>query len=221
MFLLVLANATAAADKYMAGVTVAQERGAAVESDEDLLARSVIDPLAFEPLVGRHAAAVHAYLARRAPVVADDLLAEVWLAAFASRARFNPSLGTARGWLFGVARNTMLVHLRKPVASALNAADEPDEDGWDAVDDRLDAAAVAPVLRLALAALPHVDRELLLLVVWEQLSPTEAAQSLEIPAGTARSRLHRAKTRLRESIEAPAHVTTTTQPIGERKGSLS
>jgi RNA polymerase sigma-70 factor (ECF subfamily) len=47
------------------------------------------------------------------------------------------------------------------------------------------------------AALPAAEREALLLVAWEQLTPAEAAVALGIPQGTVRSRLHRARSALR------------------------
>ncbi|MGK5637915.1 RNA polymerase sigma factor [Streptomyces sp. URMC 126] len=169
-----------------------------MESDDELLARSAGEARAFEPLVGRHAAALHGYFARRAPGAADDLLAEAWLQAFTARGTYDPARGTARAWLFGVARNVLAAHWRGEVRHRRTApADEPSSDPWHAVDRRLDAAAVAPLIRDTLAELPHVERELMLLVAWEQLSPTEAAAVVGIPAGTARSRLHRARTRLR------------------------
>nr|WP_281386839.1 sigma-70 family RNA polymerase sigma factor [Jiangella mangrovi] len=154
-------------------------------------------------MVDRHGPALHAYLTRRAgPADADDLLAQVWLAAFAARRSFDPARGEVRGWLFGVARHTLAAHLRTRsravVASAESVADE-----WDAVDARLDATTVRPALREALAALPAVERELLLLVTWEELAPAEAATALGIPPGTARSRLHRARQRMREHLGAP------------------
>jgi DNA-directed RNA polymerase specialized sigma24 family protein len=62
------------------------------------------------------------------------------------------------------------------------------------VDERLDAAVVAPLIRRTLESLPHVERELLLLVVWEQMTAAEAAAVVGVPLGTARSRLHRART---------------------------
>jgi RNA polymerase sigma factor (sigma-70 family) len=157
-------------------------------------------PAAFEALVPEHGRALHGYLARRAPAAADDLLSEVWLAAFAGRGRYDPGLGSVRGWLFGVARNVMLAHLRQSAPVARHGP-EPLDDVWDAVVARLDAAAVAPRLQAALASLPPVERELLLLVAWEQLSPAEAAQVVGVPAGTARSRLHRARTRMRDQLE--------------------
>jgi RNA polymerase sigma-70 factor (ECF subfamily) len=180
--------------------------------DEELLVRSVGDPSAFEPLVERLGPAVHAYLTRRSGRAADDLLAEVWLAAFASRSTFDPVRGGVRGWLFGIARHTLFAHHRLAHHRRC-AADEggvgvsgPDEPDWAGVDERLDAVAAGPALKEALAALPRIERELLLLVAWEQLTPSEAAQVLGIPAGTARSRLHRARAGMRERLAAVTQV---------------
>lgn len=182
----------------------------------DLLARSARDPAAFEPLVARHSVALHGYLLRRAPAAADDLLSEVWLQAYASRRTFDSSRGTIRTWLFGVARNVLAAHWRRTVPERPEAEPEllgrgtggtdgtDGTDPWHAVDQRLDAAATAPLVRRTLAGLPHVERELILLVAWEQLTPTEAAAVLGIPPGTARSRLHRARNRLRAALEPGA-----------------
>jgi len=158
----------------------------------------------FVAQVEQHGADIHAYLSRRTvDGVADDLLADVWLAAYASRSGFDPDLGSARGWLFGIARHVLHGHYRKnrvrtTIARAFRSDRPIDETA--AVDARLDAAALAPQLREALRELAAVERELLLLVAWENLSPTEAAQVLGIPAGTARSRLHRARQRMDERL---------------------
>ncbi len=83
------------------------------QNDEDLAA-AARDPERFTALVQRHGRAVHAYLARRSsPDTADDLLAEVWLAAFASRGTYDQRRGPARGWLFGVARHVLATHHRR------------------------------------------------------------------------------------------------------------
>lgn len=174
------------------------------DADDGLLARSARDPAAFEMLVGRMSGALHAYLARRAPAAADDLLADVWLQAFSSRKSFDPDRGTARTWLFGVARNVLAAHWRGvDREQRLPSVEERSSDPWHAVDQRLDAAAVGAQLRREIADLPHVERELLLLVAWEQLSPTEAAGVVGIPPGTARSRLHRARSRLQAVMNVP------------------
>ncbi|WP_063769923.1 RNA polymerase sigma factor [Streptomyces scabiei] len=182
------------------------ERAAPAADEGELLARSGRDPAAFEVLVARHAAALHGYLLRRAPAAADDLLSELWLQAYAGRHTFDSARGTVRTWLFGVARNVLAAHWRHTAREHPQAEPEisgrgpAESDPWHAVDQRLDAAALAPLVRRTLAALPHVERELLLLVAWEQLTPTEAATVLGIPPGTARSRLHRARNRLREVL---------------------
>jgi RNA polymerase sigma factor (sigma-70 family) len=181
-----------------------------VDSDEALVARSTRKPAAFEPLVDRHSAALHAYLVRRCGRAAEDLLAEVWLAAFAQRAGYDPGLGSVRGWLFGIARNHVLAHWRREASRASAAAEYATVDGgdrggdggagWEAADARLDAAALLPAMLTALRELPEPERELLLLTAWEQLTPAEAARVAGIPAGTARSRLHRARARMRQLL---------------------
>lgn len=166
--------------------------------DKELLGRAARDPDAFEPLVERHSRALHGYFARRAPGAADDLLAELWLQAYATRRGFDPDRGSVRAWLFGVARNVLSAHWRRMAAARPDVMrGSGDDDPWEAVDDRLVAAAVAPRLRALLTQLPPDERELLLLVAWEQLTPTEAAAVVGIPAATARTRLHRARNRMR------------------------
>jgi len=172
------------------------------DSDAQLTRSAHGDPAAFTHLVKAHSSALHGYFARRMPAVSEDLLAETWLQAFAARRTFDPARGSARGWLFGVAHNVLAQHLRR--AGRKEPAPGPDvTDPWQVVDQRLDAAAMAPALRRALAELPADERELLLLISWEQLTPTEAAAVVGIPAGTARSRLHRARGRLRDRLTMP------------------
>ncbi|MEE1766050.1 MULTISPECIES: RNA polymerase sigma factor [unclassified Streptomyces] len=174
--------------------------------DEELLDRAARHPAAFEPLVERHSRALHGYFARRAPTAADDLLAELWLQAYATRRGFDRDRGSVRAWLFGVARNVLSAHWRRLAASRPDLArGAGDDDPWEAVDDRLVAAAVAPRLRELLTRLPPDERELLLLVAWEQLTPSEAAAVVGIPAATARTRLHRARNRMRAG--APLDLT--------------
>ncbi|WP_370617547.1 RNA polymerase sigma factor [Mumia sp. Pv 4-285] len=184
-------------------------------SDADLVIRSLDEPRCFEELVGRHGTRIHAYLARRVPGAADDLLGEVWLAAFEGRRRYDPALGGVIGWLFGIARHVLLVHWRREQRHR----DLPDrlvkgdvDDDWHAVDARLDAMSVAGDLRDALSRLPAEERDVLLLVVWDQLTPTEAAQTLGVAPGTARSRLHRARTRIRAAWSTPTPATVPPSP---------
>jgi RNA polymerase sigma-70 factor (ECF subfamily) len=158
----------------------------------------------FVRLFWRHGPAVHSYLSRRAGhQQADDLLEEVWVRAFRSRDRYDDRVA-ALAWLYGIARNVLLGHFRSQHSIAAadtgrQALGEPDP--WDAVDDRLDARRTVASLTEALAALSAEDREVLLLVAWEQLTSAEVAVVMDIPQGTARSRLHRARVQLRGYLE--------------------
>ena len=80
-----------------------------MESDAELIGRSLAgDGEAFVEVISRHEAAVGAYLARRAGRgPAEDLLGEVWVAAFESRGTYDRSFPDARPWLFGVALNKL------------------------------------------------------------------------------------------------------------------
>jgi RNA polymerase sigma factor (sigma-70 family) len=158
----------------------------------------------FVRLFWRHGPAVHSYLSRRAGRHhADDLLEEVWIRAFRSRDSYDDRL-PALAWLYGVAHNVLLGHFRSHHSIRVGDAGSctmGEPDPWDAVDDRLDARRAVSGLAEALAALSDDDREVLLLVAWEQLTPAEVAVALDIPQGTARSRLHRARAQLRGHLQ--------------------
>jgi RNA polymerase sigma factor (sigma-70 family) len=178
------------------------------DSDAALIAMAVSGNAdAFPEVLRRHGRAMHAYLTRRSDRdTADDLVCEVFLRAFAARRDYDRRWPDARPWLYGIARNVLREHWRRAGAADSGAQAlgdlEASEDPWPEVDARLDAAARLPSLRRALAMLAVADREVLLLVTWEGLTPAEAARALGIPAGTARSRLHRARAFIRRFVEA-------------------
>jgi RNA polymerase sigma-70 factor (ECF subfamily) len=177
-------------------------------SDAEHVTGSLDDLGDFDRLVDAYGGRVHAYLVRRTPAHADDLMSEVWLAAFAARRTYDPGRGEVVGWLFGIARNVLMSHLRAEQRRVDRDRDSrylhsDRVDDWAAVDARLDAAGSTPALRAALAGLPVEERDVLLLVAWEQLTPTEVAVVLGIPPGTARSRLHRARNRIRSDWASP------------------
>lgn len=164
----------------------------------------------FGEMLWSNAALIHAYLSRRCPGAADDLLSEVLVSAYAGRHGFDAERGTLRAWLYGIARNTLADYLRaeRSRGSRLPDMELRSVDDWAEVDARLDAARMMPSHRELLGTIPKEEREVLLLVAWEDLSPTEAAQVLSIPAGTARSRLHRARRRLACDSEQAGLSTT-------------
>ena len=180
------------------------------ESDAALVGRAVAgESAAFAELLRRHDQAVHAYLARRSGRQdADDLLSEVWLRAFEARASYDRRWPDARPWLYGIARNVLRAHWRR-LGRTAPAVLAGSSDPWPDVDARIDAAAGVSALRRALAELPPGDRAVLLLVSWEGLAPAEVAVALGIPQGTARSRLHRARTSIRRLLaDDPAFLAT-------------
>ena len=169
-------------------------------SDTDLLVLSRTRPEMLGVVYERHAPAVYRYLGRRVGVGAsEDLLGEVFVAAVAARLRVRPhDSGSALPWLYGIAGNVVRSYRRRSLGQV--PVDEVTAVDWDAVDERLDAGTRRQELRVALAALTEAEREVLLLVAWEGLSPAEAARALGLTAVAARSRLHRARTRAQATL---------------------
>ncbi|OAB87393.1 hypothetical protein AWH69_04690 [Janibacter melonis] len=167
------------------------------------------DPLA--AVFERHYAEVYRYLARRVPrAVAEDLASETFVQAAARPGGFDPERGSARAWVFGIATHLLSRHHRDEVrayrAWARTGVDPVAAgDGAEQVDARVDAGRRASALPSALAAMADGDRDVLLLVA---LTYPEAAQALDIPVGTVRSRLHRARRDLRTAL-------STDDPKGE------
>ena len=75
----------------------------------------------------------------------------------------------------------------------------------------LTARGTRELLAVALAGLAAGDRDVLLLIAWEQLTYQEAGRALGIPVGTVRSRLHRARARVREALAGTGSSTTVTE----------
>lgn len=179
-------------------------------SDAELIGWSLAgDDGAFVEMICHHEAAVWAYLVRRAGRgSAEDLLGEVWASAFGSRRLYDGSYPDARPWLFGIALNTLRRYWRSRPSEDLvsDMGDLPiGTDPWPAVDERIE---VETILRSALTHLRPEEREVLLLVVWEELSIADAARVLNLPAGTARRYLHHARMTLRD---APGVMTLLTE----------
>jgi RNA polymerase sigma factor (sigma-70 family) len=174
-------------------------------SDAELLARATIEPELFGVVFDRHFATIHRYLERRiGRDGADELSGEVFRIAFEQRTRFRPVHESALPWLYGLATNLMLKRWRgerrEAQAVARLEAASRNGDGPEAHDDRISSALSRQRLLDALAELPAGDRDVLVLIAWEELTYEEVATALDIPVGTVRSRLNRARTRLRELL---------------------
>jgi RNA polymerase sigma-70 factor (ECF subfamily) len=174
------------------------------ESDAAVIRASLEEPGRFGALFDRHATVVFRYLVRRVGVDdAEALLGEVFRVGFEKRATYDGARPNARPWLYGIATN-LLAHHRRTEARRISAtarllARRPaGEDTSDQVVERLDAEALWSHIADAVGALPEGERDALLLFVWEELSYDEIASALDIPVGTVRSRLNRARENLRE-----------------------
>jgi RNA polymerase sigma factor (sigma-70 family) len=177
-----------------------------VLDDAGVIEQSWHEPEKFAELYDRHAPVIHRYISRRlGDEMADDIVAETFLAAFRARRRYELDRPDARPWLYGIAANMIGKHRRaetrrlRALAHAGALAPVPDGHG-DGMDDRVAAAAVQRVLLGALAGLAAGDREVLLLIAWADLSYEETAGALGIPLGTVRSRLNRARRKVREAL---------------------
>lgn len=170
-------------------------------TDAEIIEASLRVPEQFALLFDRHAPHIQRYLARRlGQQTADDLLAEAFLVAFSKRERYDSSRPDARPWLYGIATNLVGQHRREEARRhRVPAAASDVDDHADRVAADVTARAMRPVLTGALAALSAEDRDVLLLVAWEQLSYLEVAEALAITVGTVRSRLNRARRKVREA----------------------
>ena len=176
-----------------------------LDDDAAIIERSWREPERFAMLFDRHAARIHRYVARRVGrEAADDLVAETFLAAFAKRRGYFTAYRDAGPWLYGIATNLVGQHRREEVRQfRIRQAAWPElaEPGHDErVVGDVTARSVRHQLAAALAALADGDRDVLVLIAWEQLSYTETARALAIPVGTVRSRLNRARARLRATL---------------------
>jgi RNA polymerase sigma-70 factor, ECF subfamily len=174
--------------------------------DATVIALSRHDPEQFTELFRRHAPHIQRYVVRRlGPDLADDIVAETFLQAFRQRDRYDCERADARPWLYGIATNLIGRHRRGEIrlyrALARTGADPVTEPFTDRVDNRVSASADSKQLAAALAGMSRDLRDTLLLTAWGDLTYEEVATALGVPVGTVRSRLSRARGKLRKTLE--------------------
>jgi RNA polymerase sigma-70 factor, ECF subfamily len=140
-----------------------------------------------------HLGAVAAYARRRGHADAEAVAAEVMTIAW--RRLSHVPLDDPRPWLFATARNLVLADARRRTTATRKV------EGSTPAPELLE---LDPELGDALRSLSPTDREALLLVAWEDLTPTQAARSLGIRPAAFRVRLLRARRRLRAKLEEAA-----------------
>lgn len=182
-------------------------------SDAEVLRESIIAPERFERIFERHYPALRSYACRRIGIAGEDLAAEAFLIAFSVRSTFDTKAESARPWLFGIAHNLVLHHMRAERTRLAAwrrlplAQDEPDH----ADPDRLDAILAREIIERALLVLPEIDREAFLLAALGELTYSEIASTLGIPIGTVRSKLFRVRRVLREQIDGELETVVTAE----------
>jgi RNA polymerase sigma-70 factor (ECF subfamily) len=191
----------------MPGLPASDERLA----DTALIQLSLEEPEFFAGVFDRYAPLLYRYAARRlGPDAAEDVVSETFLAAFQHRHRYDADRGDARPWLYGIASNVIGKRRRAEITryqAYVRSGIHPAQVAGGFVEDGVTTLAVNLPLVAALAALHARDRDVLLLVAWAELTYEEVAQALDIPVGTVRSRLNRARRKVRHALDRshPTH----------------
>lgn len=164
-----------------------------------------VDGLAFDHLYRSSRDDVYAYAAGllRDRAVAEDVTATAFERAYRKRSRFDPSRGSARAWLFGIARNAALDELRRRGRQAELTTDPVDVDSL-AGPHSAEQSELRLVLAGALAQLEARERELVALKFFAGLSNAEIAQVTGTSESNAGTRLHRVVNKLREACHGAA-----------------
>ena len=156
-------------------------------------------------LLLRYYGAVYRYLLGilRDPAAAEELTQETFLALLRAATRYQPR-ALFRAYLYAIGFKILRAYRRKAAFRSTffghrNSAPDP---------SRQDATESALWVRRAVEKLDPVDREVLMLREFEQLSYAEIADLLQLPLNTVRSRLFRARTALRNLLEPPAESRT-------------
>lgn len=175
----------------------------------------------FEDVFRAEFASLYAYFARRlGATAAEELTAETFAIAYRRWTDLDPAV-SARPWLYGIAANVAKHHWRRERrmlrAYARSGVDPAVEDADTSVE-RLDAAAASVPLATALAELRSGDREILLLSAWVGLSDGEIASALGLPVGTVKSRLSRARLRMRNRLGHIGQVEVATVTATKEQG---
>lgn len=138
---------------------------------------------------------------------AEDVAQDVFLSRLKLPHRFDPSRGRLRPFLMGIARNLVLKRWR-------------DEHRWDQLEEEqivalphgIERSNITQIVGEAVRSLPPLQREVLILAEYEELSLEEIARAVESEVGTVKSRLHRARENLRRML-APLRPNANTSEV--------
>lgn len=168
--------------------------------------------LEFEDVYRANVVVVTAFFARRSadPQTVADLTSDTFVRAITSFGTFDPTRGSPRSWLFGIAQRVFARHCEaasrgRDTELRLAGHRDLDTDETAELVARIDAERAGRDLIAALAELPAVDREVVDLVDLAGLTPKEAAAALGVSPGALRVRLFRTRAKLRKIVGSQDH----------------
>jgi RNA polymerase sigma-70 factor (ECF subfamily) len=169
---------------------------------------------AFESLYLRHQGPLFRFALLRCGSVdtAADVVQEVFMGLLTGSLKFDPTRGLLQNFLFGVARNLVMKHelprQRTAAAQSPTSDESDDESGWDEASGAAEPLArmlvneLAEDVRRALALLPPLYRDVVILYEMHDLSYLEIADICQVDIGTVRSRLSRGRAALAKRLAA-------------------
>jgi RNA polymerase sigma-70 factor (ECF subfamily) len=204
-------DASGLADSEVLGSAATQ---AATNTDEQLMAafkRGQAD--AFTVLFFRYKQPLFGFFRRRLadPALAEELTQETFLAVLRAASRYEAS-ALFRTWLYAIGFKILRAHRRKAAFRAVFHGEKP-EGCEPTAGNSID---VQMLIREAVSKLNPMDREVLMLREFEQLSYAEIAAVLDLPVNTVRSRLFRARMALHDLLDAPVPQSTISDLREER-----
>lgn len=168
--------------------------------DDELLAIrcQLAEPEALDELVVRWHPALQRYVRGLLPTddQAGDVLQDVWIGVLRGLARLREPAALVP-WMFGIARRTVMTRLRVKYATAEVPIADLDVPSTEAQDAEWDREVEWASVEQALTRMPVVERDVLVLFHLQELSLRDLAQVLDVPEGTVKSRLHRARKQMR------------------------
>jgi RNA polymerase sigma-70 factor (ECF subfamily) len=179
------------------------------DTDAQILAAVAAgDTEALGPLIARHHVALHRFVARRIGADAEDIVSETFECACLRAASYRAQGPDARPWLFGIATNLLRGHARREAAMyKAYARTGIDPAAASAEDSAHVDSGHGPALARALAQMRDEHREALLLYALADLSYEEVALALDVPVGTVKGWLHRARSVATRHLAAAGVVT--------------
>ena len=178
-------------------------RASQTSTDAAVIRASRQDPAAFGVVFDRHWPRIHRYCVVRAGPPGEDVAAETFRVAFDRRSDYD-GRADAAPWLYGIATNLLRTWFRSAARRerALRRSASPTEgEHPEDVLQRAEAQRLGPELATALGRLTAEERDALLLHACAELTYDQIARATGVPIGTVRSRIHRARTRVRAHLE--------------------